>query len=174
MAQAHIGAGEYERLSLEAARRLNDELDEPAMSLVFNLVRASSRVTKSLESTVLRDAELSFASYRVLFSLSAVGAASPNELARLSGVSTASMSSLLKTMTRGGLIDREADPDDGRRTVVRLSEHGERTLRSVFPRVNAREREWAALLSTEEGAILAMLLRRVLARRPIVPEEETG
>jgi len=165
MKNGRIGAEEYERLSADAAREIDPDIDERAMSMVFNLVRASNQIIKRLESRVLRDADMNFSSYGVLFSLRAVGETNPNELARLSGVSTASMSSLLNTMSRKQLITRRPDPDDGRRTLVQLTGKGEELLAELIVLVNGQEREWADRLSVEEGSILVLLLRRMLSHR---------
>jgi len=169
-----VGAQEYEALSVQAARQAVPDLDQAAMTVSFNLVRASNRVIKDIEAAIGRSSSISFAAYRVLFSLSAVDSTHPNELARLSGVSTASMSSLLATMSRNGLIEREEDPVDRRRNVISLSTEGRKLVDELLHVVHERERAWAGALSAEEGAILVMLLRRLLTSRPAPPADSDG
>lgn len=130
------------------------------------MIRMTSRLIKDFEVSVHRRNGMSFASYRVLIAISAAVRITPNELARLSSVSTASMSSMLNTLERAGLIVRESDPDDGRRIIVSLSDEGTRTLRESLPQNNAREAEWAAGLTKGEQTLLLELLRKWLKYRP--------
>jgi len=161
-----IGPEEYERLASAAAPTLFPEIDLEAMTLSFNMIRMANRLMKDLEVSVHRRNGMSFSSYRVLFAIRAAERITPNELARLSSVSTASMSSMLNTLERGGLILRESDPQDGRRAIVSLSPLGEQTLADALPLNNAREREWAAGLSPGEQTMLLELLRKWLKFRP--------
>lgn len=167
-----IGAAEYERRSIDAGREIEPSLDPEAMAMMFNLIRASSRVMKDLESHVLAESGMSFAAFRVMFSLRAVERAAANELARLAGVSTASMSSLLSTLTKNGLIERSEDQDDRRRTIVTLSSAGNELLERLFRVNHSRERAWASTFSPEEAAVFNMLLRRLIVAHPAVPSAD--
>jgi DNA-binding MarR family transcriptional regulator len=100
-----------------------------------------------------------------------VGQVNPNELARLSSVSTASIASLLNTLEKSGLVTREPDPEDKRKTVVQLSDEGEQTLAELFQINNQREQAWAAGLTETEASILAQLLRKLLLHHPAPPNQ---
>ncbi len=164
-----IGSEEYEQMASAAAPDLYPEVDFEAMTLSFNMIRMANRLIKDLEVSVHRKNGMSFSSYRVLFAVSAAGRITPNELARLSSVSTASMSSMLNTLERSGLILRENDPEDGRRSIVSLTEEGRLRLAEALPANNAREREWANGLSVGEQTLLLELLRKWLSFRPDTP-----
>lgn len=161
-----IGPDVYEEMASEAAPALYPEVDFDAMTLNFNMIRMANRLIKDLEVSVHRPNGMSYSSFRVLFAIRAAERITPNELARLSSVSTASMSSMLNTLERSGLIVRESDPEDGRRFIISLSEKGERKLSMAMPANNAREREWADGLTPGEQVLILELLRKWLMFRP--------
>lgn len=161
-----IGADEYNDMASVAAPSLYPGVDFEAMTLSFNMIRMANRLIKDLEVSVHRPKGMSFSSFRVLFAISAAERITPNELARLSSVSTASMSSMLNTLERSGLIVRESDPEDGRRFIISLTEKGRGKLADALPPNNAREREWADGLTPGEQVLLLELLRKWLRFRP--------
>jgi DNA-binding MarR family transcriptional regulator len=161
-----IGSTEYESLARAAAIELYPDVDFPAMALCFNLIRAANRMTTDMEVSVHRPMGISFAGYRLLFTIRSVGHVNPNELARLSSVSTASMSSLLNTLEKSGLITRTPDPEDKRKTLVQLSDEGEQMVAGLCQINNQREQAWAAGLTETEASILAELLRKLLLHHP--------
>ena len=92
----------FEKLANDSTTEMFPEYDAAAMALCFNLIRLANRITTDLDVSVHRPEGLSFSAFRLLFAIRAVGAGHPNELARLSGVSTASISSLLNTLEKYG------------------------------------------------------------------------
>ncbi|MEU8763725.1 MarR family transcriptional regulator [Streptomyces sp. NPDC048659] len=64
-------------------------------------------------------------------------------------------------LTRRGLLDKVRDPDDGRRSLLRLTEDGERTHRKLTVRTARMNQVFLAPLSPEEQADFLSLLRRV-------------
>ena len=163
-----IGPAEYDGLAREAATALYPEVDFAAMSLCFNLIRATNRMVKDLEVSVHRLGGISFAGYQLLFSLKSVGPVHPNALARLAGVSTASMSSLLNTLEKYRLVRREPDPTDGRKAIVSLTDEGESVVAELCRANNQREQEWAEGLTETEANILTELLTKLLLHHPRV------
>ncbi|MFT4468554.1 MarR family winged helix-turn-helix transcriptional regulator [Arthrobacter sulfonylureivorans] len=161
-----VGPAEYEELAHKAATELYPDVDFTAMSMCFNLIRVTNRILKDLEVSVHRPSGISFAGYQLLFSLKTVGQVHPNLLARLAGVSTASMSSLLNTLERYGLVTREPDPSDGRKAIVSLTDEGESVVAELCMNNNQREQEWVAGLTETEASILTELLKKLLLHRP--------
>lgn len=168
----YIGSDEFERIALEALQDMNANMDPLAMQVCFNLIRATNRVVKDLETAVSQAGSVSFAGSRVLFSLKAAGPLHPNALARLSGVSTASMSSLLNTLEKRALIIREPDAEDKRRTIVHLTELGINSVAQQYIANHDREKAWKAGLTDAEARILIELLRKLISHRP--PRIEPG
>lgn len=60
------------------------------------------------------------------------------KLSEKMGVSTARVAVLLKKMAAKGLVEKEADPTDGRVVVVRLSEYGKETALKIREDIYAR------------------------------------
>lgn len=163
---AKLSGTAFEKLANDSTREMFPEYDADAMALCFNLIRLVNRITTDLEVRVHRPEGLSFSAFRLLFAIRAVGAGYPNELARLSSVSTASMSSLLNTLEKYGLVTREADTLDKRKTLVRLTPLGEARVTELTRKNSLRESDWAEGLTRTEAIILTELLRKLLQHHP--------
>lgn len=73
--------------------------------------------------------DLSFPETAALARLDRCGPATSAELARKEQISPQSMGATLSTLQDRGLIARSADPDDGRRIVLRITDRGLAALR---------------------------------------------
>ena len=158
---------EYQRLAERASSEMSGgQSDSMSVGLFFNLLRVGNRLAKDFEVAIRQMAGLSFAGYQLLFTLKATGPINPNLLARIASVSTASMSSLLSTIEKKGLITREADPVDGRKTIVHLTEDGESMVQKLYLQNMDRERAWSKGLTRLEAQQLAYLTTKLLMHRP--------
>jgi len=88
--------------------------------------------------------ELSLPEGSALTRLDRGGPATASELARLEQISPQSMGATLAALEARGLIGRRADPADGRRAVLSLTEAGQQVLKN---RRNARTEQLAHALS---------------------------
>jgi DNA-binding MarR family transcriptional regulator len=139
------------------------ETNRSAMEMVLLLYRVTSTVVYDLESTVHRPAGWSWSAFRLLFTLWVAGPQEASRAAELSGMSRAAVSSLSRTLSAAGLLDRGPDERDRRGVVLSLSEAGTSRLEAALRVHNKRESEWAALLTPEElevfNTVLAKLAR---------------
>lgn len=142
------------------AQRLPD-IDRDAMALVLLLHRVANSVVYDLESTVHRPAGWSWSAFRLLFTLWVSGPQEASRAAELTGMSRAAVSSLAKTLAAAGLVERSADPSDGRGVVLALDPAGAERLEETFRLHNRREARWAALLEPEELTALNGLLGKL-------------
>ena len=126
------------------------ETDRSAMAMVLLLYRVSSAVVYDLESTVHRPAGWSWSAFRLLFTLWISGPQEASRAAELAGMSRAAVSSLSRTLSTAGLVDRGPDERDRRGVVLALSAEGTNRLEATLHAHNQRESEWAALLTPEE------------------------
>ncbi|MEU6977357.1 MULTISPECIES: MarR family transcriptional regulator [unclassified Streptomyces] len=77
------------------------------------------------------------------------------------GLDRSTIAEVVSRLTRRGLLDKVRDPDDGRRSLLRLTEDGERTHRKLTVRTARMNQVFLAPLSPEEQAHFLSLLRRV-------------
>jgi DNA-binding MarR family transcriptional regulator len=125
--------------------------------LVFNLTRLHHRLSRDFEG-LHRRRGWTWAGFRIMNVLWAVGAAELRDVARLSGASRAAVSSALNTLERDGLVSRIRDSADRRLVRLQLTEHGRSALREAMREQAGREREWLVALAPAEQRQLSMLL----------------
>lgn len=147
----------------EAQRRLPG-IDREATQLILLLNRLAMLIVYDLESSVHRPSGWSWSGFRVLFALWLVGPMDAKTVAKVSGMSRAAISAVVKTLEQDGLVARAPHGADGRSVVLRLTEHGEQAIAEVFVKHNERERSWVEGLTARERATLAGLLRKLAAR----------
>jgi DNA-binding MarR family transcriptional regulator len=154
---------------LEAAQRYPD-LDPSACEAYLHLLRAGGDAYHVSESNLLARG-LSQGRFTVLMLLfdkkqDAPAPLTPADLADRAGVTRATMTGLIDTLERDGLVVRRPDPKDRRMMSVHMTARGEATLRGVLP---SHFRIMAALLSPlseTERKTLVRLLNKV-ARRAV-------
>ena len=138
-------------------------LDVSPMAVIGRL----SRTTLVLESRLARTFAqhgLDAASFDVLATLLRSGApyrVAPLELAREAMISTSAVAQRLNKLESRGLVTRQANPDDGRGTLVALTDAGRDLIETTLPDHLETERAITAALSIDEQALLAVLLQRI-------------
>ena len=112
-------------------------------------VAGALRVSMGLLVRRLRQAqpegELTLPEISALARLDRGGPTTPTALAKLEQISPQSMGATLSALQTRGLVQRGADPEDGRRAVVSITESGMRALGDTR---NARTERLAQALST--------------------------
>ncbi|WP_281683783.1 MarR family winged helix-turn-helix transcriptional regulator [Thalassobaculum salexigens] len=94
------------------------------------LRRAHQRATQIFLET-FEQAGLTPTQWAALAMLAEEGAASQNALGRMTAMDPATIQGVIRRLEERGLITREPDPDDKRRTKLRLSEQGQELVREV-------------------------------------------
>ncbi|WPZ36504.1 MarR family transcriptional regulator [Thalassobaculum sp. OXR-137] len=94
------------------------------------LRRAHQRATQIFLET-FEQAGLTPTQWAALAMLAEEGAASQNALGRMTAMDPATIQGVIRRLEERGLITREPDPDDKRRTKLRLSEEGEALVHEV-------------------------------------------
>lgn len=164
------GGGTLEDLFEARARLVVSEhapdADLDAMAVLYNLLRTAAKVVHDLETNVHRPFGHTWASFRVLFNVWVAGPIAPRELARLSSVSRASISSVLNTLEERGLVVRKRSADDRRSVEVELTERGRAHMVEYWKRHNERERAWAASLDAAQRRALVDALHTLALHGP--------
>jgi len=83
-----------------------------------------------------------------------------NRLGRLTAMDPATIQGVIKRLEERRLIERSGDPEDRRRTTLRLSPAGEELVVAMIPNgVKVSEVTLAPLDAAERAALLALLRR---------------
>jgi len=172
----------YECL-LEAAKEFPD-LDPTACEVFLNLLRTGDDVFGLME-TNFTNHHLSQGRFSVLMLLwnprkRDSGEASddcgcrashrtPADLAEAAGVTRATMTGLIDTLERDGLVRREVDPADRRMQLVSLTAKGESLLREILPSHFQLMASIMASLSVSERRNLVKLLNKISRQTEAIP-----
>jgi DNA-binding MarR family transcriptional regulator len=141
-------------------------LDPDDFALAYALVHLSTLFSADLEEQVHRPRGLSLPGFRLMFKLLALGPTRPTLLAELSGISGASVTSLVRTLENKGLVRRRRAQADRRGVEVALTPAGRSVTKDALAAHAVRESEWFAPLSPSERQRLADLLGRLIRDRP--------
>jgi len=129
---------------------------DPDVSELAAALRASVGLLLRRMRQVQPDGELSLPESSALTRLDRGGPATASALARLEQISPQSMGATLSSLEGRGLVQRAADPKDGRRIVLSLTGAGQQALRD---RRSARTAQLArALSATFTQAELSQLM----------------
>jgi DNA-binding MarR family transcriptional regulator len=108
----------------------------------------------------LAENSISEAEYVSMFALRRIPNMSNADLARWTGVSPQGTNEVLKSLIRGGMVERHPAPNHGRILEACLTERGEEVIAACEDAANALEAEMCSLLEPHEVALLEDLLRR--------------
>jgi DNA-binding MarR family transcriptional regulator len=157
-----IDANQFERAAVSAVSAALPDADLDALRASFDLIRASTRLVQRLEAEVHRAAGWSMAGFRVMFCVWVAGPLEPRDIARLSGLSRAAVSSVLNTLERNDLVERRRESEDRRLVTVHLTEGGARRVVEAYQRQNDIEQDFFGSLSDSGRRRLAQDLLRLL------------
>jgi DNA-binding MarR family transcriptional regulator len=105
--------------------------------------------------------ELTTTQFAVLARLAELGAQSQNVLGRATSMDAATIKGVVDRLTRDGLVETAADPDDRRRLTVSLSAKGAALYENRLQAALEVSAQTLAPLTAAEGALLQELLSRL-------------
>ena len=139
------------------------DLDVSPMAVIGRLSRTALVVESRLARTFAQHG-LDAASFDVLATLLRSGAPyriAPLALAHEAMISTSAVAQRLNKLASRGFVVRQANPNDGRGTLVALTDAGKDLIETALPNHLETERAITAVLSLEEQTLLAKLLQRL-------------
>lgn len=104
-----------------------DKLPPYRDSIAGSLLSAREAVMDQIRP-ILRDADVTEQQWRVLRVLDYSGPMDPSRLAEEAILSPPSLARILRDLTNAGWLDRQPDPDDGRRAIILLTDQGRQQL----------------------------------------------
>lgn len=138
--------------------------DPRATEVVINALVVGQLLADRMEA-VLRPYGLTLGSFNLLTIVDgADGPSTPTEIARNSPskVTTATVTGLLDTCERKGLVRRDRDRNDRRRVLVSLTPAGRALLDAIAPEVIEAEKRWVGPLSASRRTALLRGLGELL------------
>lgn len=99
--------------------------------------------------------DLTIAQVKALFTLGTHGPITVGRAARELGIGKPSASILIDRLVHVGLVDRQEDPDDRRRAIIRLTPQGEDLVAQLWQ--GRRERMFDSLMRMDDEDLEALL-----------------
>lgn len=145
--------------------------DLEALALASNVFRAATAMRRRLEQAALREARLSWTAFKVLWVLWIWGERETRFVAVEADVTKGTLTGVVDTLERRGLVARRRHAEDRRLVSVALTEAGTDLIEGVYPAFNAQERAIADLLHPSDQHVLVRSLRRLVGALQADDEE---
>jgi DNA-binding MarR family transcriptional regulator len=161
--------------ALASWARERPDLKTQPVAVVMRVNRLAAHFHGELDA-VFAEFGLSNPSFELLATLRRAGSPyrrSQRQLADTLGLTAGTVSVRVKQLQRLRLVTVEPDPGDGRVTFVRLTAEGRRRFDDAAPAHLANEEDLLRALSTDEQAVLAALLRKLLVTFEGTPASRT-
>ncbi len=122
----------------------------------------------------LFDSGLTIPQMRVLFCASRRGGARPGFIAERARMAPPNVTSVVDRLAERNLVRREPDPEDGRATIILLTEDGKRMVRAIASAAGERLQTALDALSAEELEALETGLRALVRVMDTPPQPADG
>ena len=135
------------------------ETQRNALNLFVKLMRAANTAAGRVHEHLKED-NLTVSQFGVLEALYHLGPLSQSELGSKILRSNANLTTVVDSLERKMLVERERASDDRRRVTVKLTESGRELIAHVFPRHAQTVARELAFLSDHDRGLLESLLRK--------------
>ncbi|WP_432987883.1 MarR family winged helix-turn-helix transcriptional regulator [Dactylosporangium sp. CA-233914] len=130
-----------------------------ATEAVLHLHRAANAVRQHVEQEVLRAHQLTWTGFVVLRTVWAARRIETRHAAEQAGISKATLTGVVDTLSGRGLMRRSDHPDDGRLVLLQLTRKGHRLIRDLLPESQGAEAYALSYLEPGELAVITTALR---------------
>lgn len=152
--------GDQEHVVME---RLQDaDYDLEAMALAANVFRVATAMRRRLEQRALKDSDLSWTAFKVAWVLWIWDECEVRFLAVEADVTKGTLTGVVDTLRKRGLVERRRHDDDRRLVSIALTPQGHEVMAELFPAFNAEERAIADLLHPADQHAMVRSLRRLV------------
>ncbi len=132
--------------------------------------RAISQSVTNIYSTMFG---LTVSEWRAMAVLGSHEPLSASDIVERSSIDKVNASRAIKGLQKRGLLERQVDPDDGRRAMLRLSPEGQKVFQTLVPLVQALENQLLEGLSATERDTLWELMNRVRMNAEEITRNDT-
>jgi DNA-binding MarR family transcriptional regulator len=155
---AHIPAAHFE----EFHRRFPDDYDRDTLVAMFTLRALAQRLNdRTNEWLAPYDLNAAKYNYLIVLYLNAGEPLTPSAISALIHTSNATVTSMIASLERDGLVRRRPHPQDGRSTLVALTPKGRRHIEAAVPIQRRNVDAGMRRLTAAERAQLATLLLKL-------------
>lgn len=162
---------------MAASERSSNNQTESQLVLEQFLPYRLSILSNMVSNTIAREYRdqfgLSIPEWRVMAVLGRFGPLTASGVGDRTAMDKVSVSRAVARLIERKLVKRETDPDDRRRSILKLTARGVRTHRQIVPIARGRESELAAALTEEELRSLDRLLAKLQQRASAIAAQET-
>lgn len=156
-----------ERLSLEDARKqirthLEDlGLDYESTLLVSDITRVANGIRLTLTNTVLREHDLSWTGFAVMWLIWLHGPMETRHAAQAAAISKATLTGVMNTLEQRKFLERIPRSDDRRLVELHLTSSGMQFMELVYPKYNQAEKDVLSALNARQRASLRTGLEKL-------------
>jgi DNA-binding MarR family transcriptional regulator len=144
-------------------------LDFKAAHALSSLFRAANAVRSELTNKVLREHDLTWTGFVVMWVVWIWEEMETRHVAESADISKATLTGVVKTLEGRGLIRRKGDENDRRLVLLSLTEDGVNLMEKLYPVFNTVESQLVSGLSERAVQDLTRILRNL-----VVTVEEQG
>jgi DNA-binding MarR family transcriptional regulator len=151
----------------ETEKAMNDHvarlpLDFPAAHALSSLYRAANAVRNHITNLVLREHDLTWTGFVVLWVVWIWDGMETRHAAESAAISKATLTGVVRTLEARGWITRTADTQDRRLVRLQLTPDGIALMEKLYPEFNAIESQIVAGLSARNVSDLTRNLRAIV------------
>ena len=160
----HIGMDKVDNI-IKQWNKERPDLDVSSMELIGRIKKVNGHLVKEMDKTFTAH-DLNHASFDVLATLRRSGkpyALSPNELLATMMVTSGTMTNRIDRLVKAGLVDRIANPNDGRGFIISLTKAGFSLIDKAVSAHVATQTKLTSSLLVEEQQQLNVLLSKFLS-----------
>ncbi|MCT6875839.1 MarR family winged helix-turn-helix transcriptional regulator [Frischella perrara] len=141
-------------------------IDVSGADLVLNLITTADLIRANIYTQLAKDYDVSEGKFALLMWLYSEGETCTSELAQKVGVTSATISVMVKRMLAAPepLICMSKSGSDGRSRLITLSEAGVRLIQKALPQHIEAVQAFADVLNAEERESLISMLRKLLRK----------
>ena len=164
--QTDAGAGNAAPLGSAVSTRDGGDGDRTDLAdsteVLVELHRAANAVRNHVEQAVLRHQRLTWTGFVVLREVWAAKRLQTRHAAEQAGIAKATLTGVVDTLERRGLVRRVPHPQDGRLVLLELTRRGHRLLRDLLPASREEEAFALAYLNDSQISVMRDALRRLV------------
>ncbi len=143
---------------------------EEKRAAVLREIRQFNGLGASFFRMAAARAGLTVTDMQVIDILDSTGPATAGQLADLTGLTTGAITGMLNRLEEAGLVQRERDPNDGRKVIVRLT-HGKDKMHEIGPIFDSVGKAWDEIVARYDDEQLAFLLEFLQCSNAISRQE---